>query len=638
MSRPRRPGMPRSALSLITLVLLVVLVCVAVVAPLIFAGQAKSIDVNAIQGGMSGRHPFGTDALGRDILARTLVATRLSIWLALLATLLGTLCGVIVGSLPIIVGRRLGRLIVAGFNLLVAFPGLLLALFLALVFGVGARGAVLALAVGMAPSFARLTHTTASGIAKADYVSAAKLLGVSRRRMLLRHVLPNIAEPLVVNATSQVSSALLSLSALSYLGFGVQPPAFDWGRMLSDGLSSIYTNPAAALAPCVAIVLAGVTFVLAGELLTLLVAGHRAAPRRRAAAVTASGPGDDLPPAGPGDVLRVEDLTVGFPSAGAPLVPVAGVSLNVRAGEIVGIVGESGSGKSLTALAIGSLVAYPGTAHAAVHELGGNDLRGMRPAARERFLGTSLAMVFQDPLSALNPAIRVGRQLAEVSEVHGGLRRDKAMARAVERLRSVRIPAPEQRARKYPMEFSGGMRQRAAIGMGLMAEPLLIIADEPTTALDVTVQRDVLTLLRQVSDERGAAVLFISHDIAVIAEIASRVLVMYGGRVVEDLPVTALADDAAHPYTRALVASIPDMTTDRALPLATIPGRPPDPSARPDGCSFAPRCTFADDTCRSTRPPLAETPDGRRVACWHPRTEADDADPTVIEFGAEGGR
>lgn len=193
------------------------------------------------------------------------------------------------------------------------------------------------------------------------------------------------------------------------------------------------------------------------------------------------------------------------------------------------------------------------------------------------------------------------------------------MARAVDRLKAVRIPAAERRARQYPGEFSGGMRQRAVIGMGLMAEPVLIVADEPTTALDVTVQREVLDLLRQVRDERDAAVLFISHDIAVVGEIASRVLVMYAGRIVEDLPVTALVDGAAHPYTRALVASVPDMGTDRQRPLATIAGRPPEPSAIGVGCSFAERCPFADETCRSTRPPLTSEPAGHRIACWHPQ-------------------
>lgn len=621
----------RSPLAVITLVLLALLLVTAVAGPWIFGDRADHIHVNDLQLGVSGQHPFGTDALGRDILARTISATRLSLWLALVATFLGTAIGVLVGALPIILGRRLGRLVVASFNLLVAFPGLLLALFLSLVFGVGARGAVLALAVGIAPSIARLTHTTASGIAAADYISAARLLGVSQSRILLRHVLPNIAEPLIVFVTGQIGGVLLSLSALSYLGFGVQPPSYDWGRVLSDSLPSIYTNPAAALAPCIAIVLAGVTFVLAGEVLTQLVGPTSGSPRRR----TTKAPSRVTVVEGDvdvraDDVLDVRGLTVAFPGHGAPVTPVDGVSFRVRKGEIVGVVGESGSGKSVTSLAVSSLIDHPGVVSADAHRIAGAELSAMRPTVRDRFLGTKVAMVFQDPMSALNPAIRVGRQLAEVSEVHQGLDTRAAMARAVDRLGAVRIPDPESRIRQYPMAFSGGMRQRAAIGMGLMAEPVLLVADEPTTALDVTVQRDVLALLRRVRDVHGTAILFVSHDIAVIAELASRVLVMYGGRIVEDLPVSALARDAEHPYTRALVASIPDMATDRSVPLATIPGRPPDPAALPPGCAFAPRCAFADDTCRSTRPPLVATRDERRVACWHPRTTPADAAAAVM--------
>jgi peptide/nickel transport system permease protein len=265
------------------------------------------------------------------------------------------------------------------------------------------------------------------------------------------------------------------------------------------------------------------------------------------------------------------------------------------------------------------LVPYPGRVHADALELRGEDLLTISATKRDHLLGTSLATVFQDPMSALNPALRVGRQLAEVAEVHQRADRKTAMARAVDRLEAVRIPSPRRRARQYPNEFSGGMRQRAVIGMGLMAEPVLIVADEPTTALDVTVQREVLNLLREVRDDRDAAVLFISHDVAVIAEIASRVLVMYAGRIVEDLPVSALLADAAHPYTQALVSSVPDMSTDRQRPLATISGRPPEPSAVGAGCSFAPRCPFADETCRADRPPLVSRPDGHRIACWHPQ-------------------
>jgi oligopeptide/dipeptide ABC transporter ATP-binding protein len=394
--------------------------------------------------------------------------------------------------------------------------------------------------------------------------------------------------------------------------------------MLADGLPNIYSNPAAALGPCFAIVVAGVAFVLAGELLTQLIAGQETAARARKAPIADAplpAPSDAIGPTTRDDVLRVQGLKVSFPRGDARIEPVAGVSFAVGAGEIVGVVGESGSGKSLTALAVSSLIASPGAMHAEVHQLRGADIGTMRSGARDRLLGTSVAMMFQDPMSALNPVIRVGRQLAEVSEVHQGLRRSEALDRAVDRLSAVQIPDAQRRAGQYPFEFSGGMRQRAMIGMGLMGEPVLIVADEPTTALDVVVQQEILALLRRVRDEHGAGVLFISHDIGVIAEIATRVLVMYSGRIVEDLPVSAL-HDAAHPYTRGLVASVPDLTTDREQPLATIPGRPPDPAARPAGCAFAPRCPFADAKCHVELPPLEPFDDGRRVACWHPRTGA----------------
>jgi oligopeptide/dipeptide ABC transporter ATP-binding protein len=614
MARIRIPARIRNPLAYVTFVLLAVLVLTAIFGPLFLHDRAEAFDVAALQTGASAAHPFGTDALGRDVLARTVVATRLSLWLALITVTIGVVCGAIVGSVPVVLGRRAGRLVVAGLNLMVAFPGLLLALFLAMIFGVGARGAVLSMAVAFVPSFARLTHTTASGIASADYVSAARLLGTPRRLILRRHILPNIAEPLIVNATSQVGAALLSISALSYLGFGVQPPSYDWGRMLADGLPFIYTNPAAALAPTLAIVLAGLAFVLAGELLTQLL-GDRRAHHTVPTVVEAASTTEEAVPED--QVLNVRGLRVTVPGDPVPFSPVLDLDLKLRAGEIVGVVGESGSGKSLTATAVGHLVGYPNLVTCDTHQLAGVELGTLDRAARERLLGTSVAMVFQDPMSALNPTVKVGRQLSEISEVHQGMSRRAALERAVDRLRAVRITLPEVRAGQYPLEFSGGMRQRAAIAMGLMADPVLIIADEPTTALDVTVQQEVLALLRRVAEETGAAVMLISHDIAVVSEIATSVLVMYAGRIVEELPVERLGS-ATHPYTRALVTSIPDMTTDRSVPLATIPGRPPHPAARPAGCAFAPRCARADSGCREDEPALATAGHGGRVACFHP--------------------
>ena len=215
--------------------------------------------------------------------------------------------------------------------------------------------------------------------------------------------------------------------------------------------------------------------------------------------------------------------------------------------------------------------------------------------------------------------------------MHQRLPRRAALERAVERLRAVRIAAARRRIRQYPHELSGGMRQRAMIAMGLMGQPRLIIADEPTTALDVTVQRQILELLREVSASSGAAVLFISHDIAVVSQLCERLLVMYAGTVVEDLPVERLVTAPAHPYTRALLASVPDMDVDRQLPLATIPGRQPDPGARPAGCPFAPRCPYADQRCHDERPTLEFLQDGHRLACWHPCEGPVDRQRTAVE-------
>lgn len=634
----------RSPLGLVTGVLLVVLAAVVLLAPVLLRTQADRMSVSAIQQGMSARHWFGTDNLGRDIFARTLVASRQSVLLALATTACATVFGITLGMLPVVLGRRPGRLLVAGINLLVAFPGLLIALFLSMVFGVGAGGAVLALALALTPGFARLTHTSASAVSGAEYVSAARLLGVPWWRILLRHVLPNIVEPLVVNATTIVGTALLALSALSYLGFGVQAPSFDWGKMLSEGLNDIYSNPAAALLPAGAVVVAGVTFILAGEVAAQAIAasgGNGAAPARASAAAQADGEtrsadgargdADEHPGAATDAVLRVEALRVRFPQRATDSVH--GVSFALRAGEIVGIVGESGSGKSLTGAALGMLVPHPGTVTASRLELRGSDLQGIPREERDKLLGTSLATVFQNPMSAMNPAVRVGLQLAEVSQVHQRMSRGQAMARAVGRLTEVGLGDPHDRIRQYPQAFSGGMRQRAVIAMSLMAEPAVIVADEPTTALDTTVQGQVLDLLRAAADDRGAAVVFISHDIAVVAQIASRVLVMYAGRIVEELPVTALADQGAHPYTRALVASVPDLATDRSRPLATIEGRPPEPEDTPVGCAFADRCPKADDLCRTRRPDLVPLAPGRRVACWKPHLDI--AETMADRLGAE---
>jgi peptide/nickel transport system permease protein len=591
---------------------LVALILLAIVAPILWSDDASKIDILNASQGASSAHWFGTDALGRDIFYRVLVATRLSVFLAVLAAALGAALGIPVGAIPALFGGRVARLVTGFINLAIALPALLVAIFVAAIVGVGARGAVVGIAVAVAPYYARLSQTLSSSVAGSDYIAAARMLGVRRDRLLRRHVLPNIAEPLLITSTISVGDALLSLAGLSFIGLGVQPPQYDWGRMLNEGLSRIYETPIVALGPAVAITLAALTFALFGEMLAKAAGGGGA---RRWARGEIPAPLPAAAPCPADDVVAVDDLTVSFPGGA---VPVRGISLTVALGEIVGIVGESGSGKTLTAMALADLL--PATAHLSASRLClfGSDPRTLSESQRRRLLGQSLAVVYQDPMSALNPALRVGRQVGEVAEVHQGLSKNEARGRAVERLRAVRIGNADARAQQYPHEFSGGMRQRAVIAMGLMAEPKLIIADEPTTALDVTVQQQILHLLRNVTIARASAAILISHDVAVVSQLCSRVIVMYAGRLVEELDVDTLVAGPAHPYTAALVASVPTMETDRARPLASIPGRAPTPYDDSPGCPFAPRCPRASDRCRSEMPPLAAHSPTHRSACWHP--------------------
>ncbi|MFC4122124.1 dipeptide/oligopeptide/nickel ABC transporter permease/ATP-binding protein [Nonomuraea zeae] len=573
----------RNPLGVASVVSLAFLLFAAGLGALLWGDAAVRTDTMALAQGASAAHPMGTDGLGRDVLARVMVAARPSIGLALLATAITVAGGLLLGGLPAVLGRRAGRLLTGFIGLVVAFPGLLIALVLAVVLGSGGRSAAVAIGLAGVPAFARLTQTLAASVAGRDFVAAARVLGVGRARMLFRHILPNIGEPLIVQATLGAGGALLAFAALSFLGLGVQAPDYDWGLLLNEGLNRVYVNPAAALAPGIAVVLAGLAFNVLGEYAAQVFGGRT--PAARAAGRSAR------PVAG--DALTVTDLRVSF--AGA--VPVKGVSFTVGPGERVGLVGESGSGKSLTALAVSGLVEPPGVVTGSIR-------------------AGETAMVFQDPMTSLNPALRVGIQLAEVATVHGRLARRAARERAVARLTDVHIAAAARVIGQYPHELSGGMRQRAMIAMGLMGSPRLIIADEPTTALDVTVQKQILDLLREVSTATGAAILLISHDLAVVAQLCSRVLVMYAGVIVEDLTAEQLVAGPAHPYTRALLASVPDMSADRALPLATIPGRMPSPAEPVTGCPFAPRCPRAGERCLTAMPAL----DGG-VACWHPVRE-----------------
>ena len=315
-------------------------------------------------------------------------------------------------------------------------------------------------------------------------------------------------------------------------------------------------------------------------------------------------------------LLSVRDLTTRFRTERGTVTAVDRVSFDVEAGETLAIVGESGSGKSVTAMSILRLIPTPpGRIESGEILFDGQDLLKLSDAGIRAVRGDRIAMIFQEPMSSLNPAITIGRQVAEPINLHRGTPWGKAIEMARDLLAKVRIPDPESRVSAYPHQFSGGMRQRAMIAMALACNPQLIIADEPTTALDVTVQAQILDLLKELAGGTRSALILITHDLGVVARYADRVVVMYGGRVVESAPATELYARPRHPYTRGLMASVPKVDGDTSQRLVPIEGQPPDLAALPPGCAFAPRCRHATERCGSERPELRDIGARHRVAC-----------------------
>ncbi|MBV8192133.1 MAG: ABC transporter ATP-binding protein [Alphaproteobacteria bacterium] len=315
-------------------------------------------------------------------------------------------------------------------------------------------------------------------------------------------------------------------------------------------------------------------------------------------------------------LLEVRGLRTLFHTDRGLFRAVDGIDLSIHRGRTVGLVGESGCGKSVTSLSVMGLVASPpGEVAAEAMRFEGRDVLGLSADERRRLRGGKMSMIFQEPMTSLNPVHTIGRQIVEAILAHTTLSPQTAKKRAIEMLELVRIPSAKDRFDDYPHRLSGGMRQRVMIAMALSCEPALLIADEPTTALDVTIQAQILDLLQDLQRRLGMAILIITHDLGVIAEVADEVLVMYAGKIVEQAPVEALFADPQHPYTIGLLGSIPRLDVERER-LATIEGTVPSPDNQPSGCRFAPRCPFADPRCHLEPPPFRALSDGHQVACW----------------------
>ncbi|WP_312178509.1 dipeptide/oligopeptide/nickel ABC transporter permease/ATP-binding protein [Arthrobacter sp.] len=566
------PNTPRrfrwSAGLVLGLVLMGALVITGLLAPLFLTGAAETLSADSRQG-PSAEHLLGTDDFGRDILARALVATRLTLVMSISATAISVLGGLTVGSAVWLAPRRIRELSLRLIEAAVAYPSLIFALIIAAILGPGSTTAVIAIGLAGIPSFARLTANLAASVSHRNFVGTARLLGVPTPLLVTRHILPNMAEPILVVATSSFALSLLEISSLSFVGLGVQSPEFDFGRLLNEGLVSIYSQPLQVIAPSIMLVIAGLAAMLIGDGLASAAdprGGRRFAPARRAATRPASVEANSAA------LLEVDNLTVRAPN-GRTLVN--GVSLCIQPGQVVGLVGESGSGKSMTAMAVAGLLAEGVSATAHTLRLDALDLLGHNDP---KVLAENIGLVYQDPGTTFNPALRMGPQLTEVQRTHLGRNRRTADREMVDALDQMSIRDSALRMTQHPHQLSGGMLQRAMIASSTIAEPRLLIADEPTTALDVTVQAEVLRKIRQVNRKQGTAVLFISHDIGVVQELCDEVLVMHGGQILERLTGRQLKEgQAKHPYTQALLSATPSMTEKRET-LTGSRWTPPAPS------------------------------------------------------------
>ncbi|TYB83189.1 dipeptide/oligopeptide/nickel ABC transporter permease/ATP-binding protein [Maritimibacter fusiformis] len=563
-------------------------------------------------------HLLGTDHLGRDLLSRLLWGTRLSLAVGIAAALVAGTIGSAIGIVAGYFGGRIDNVIMRGVDMLMAFPYILLALAIVAALGPGLLNALIAVAAVNIPFFARNIRGVTVGLAGREFIDAARLAGMGHGRIILTELLPNVASTIVIAMSTTVGWMILETAGLSFLGLGSQPPVADLGSMLGEARAALITNPHTSVVPGVMIFLIVMSINLLGDgVRDALDPRLRSGALTRPRAVTLVDRKGQVPEADQKGLLNIQSLETQFHVGPRIFRAVNEVSLHLNPGEALGIIGESGSGKSVTALSVMGLVASPpGVITGGAVRYAGEDLLSADYRSLRQKRGNNVAYIFQDPLSTLHPLYRVGDQLTEAIQAHHAVPDATARARAVELLKDVRIPNAEARVRDYPHQLSGGMRQRVGIAMALANDPDVIIADEPTTALDVTVQAQILALLDDLRRDRGLAIIFITHDFGVVGQLCDRVAVMYGGRIVEEGPTATILSHPAHPYTKKLMACVPELGGGKRE-LAAIPGLPPVVSDLPPGCAFAPRCDKATEACRVGEIGFTGS-DTHRVRCIHP--------------------
>ncbi|MGW3347974.1 dipeptide/oligopeptide/nickel ABC transporter permease/ATP-binding protein [Nonomuraea rubra] len=634
LSRPGLGFRRLKPLSWVAVGIIVVVVLAALLAPWI-APHSPYYQViadpatggTAAGGGPSAEHWMGLDSANRDILSRLLYGARWSLIIGLGATGLALVAGAVIGAVAATSRRAVDETLMRVLDVIMAFPGIALAAVLVAVFGGSIPVLVMAMAFLYMPSVARVVRANVIAQYGEDYVAAERIIGARTPHIVVKHVAINCAAPVLVFCTVMVADAIVFEASLSFIGAGVRPPNPSWGSVIADGKNLVLLGGWwATVFPGLLILIT----VLALNILSEGISDAWAAPAARKAQVRrdddafeqaqpGSGEVVELPgleeaarrlaerarplPQGP-PILAVERLRIGF-TEGVDIVD--GIGFEVRPGEVLGLVGESGCGKSLTALTIMGL--QPRDARVSGHvRFDQRELLAESRRARRRLLGHEMAMIYQDALSSLNPAMTIKAQLKQLTR-RGG-RRTPA-----ELLELVGLDA-RRTLSAYPHELSGGQRQRVLIAMALSRDPKLIVADEPTTALDVTVQAQVIELLLKLREELGFALILVSHDLALVADVTDRVVVMYGGQIVETGVTASLVGRPAHHYARGLLGSVLSLESG-AERLTQIRGVVPAPADFPPGCRFADRCPMATDVCRTEKPVLEGTAT-HQVACHHP--------------------
>lgn len=632
-----RPGVAFRALpvtSRVALGVLIVVVLGAVLAPLLT--QDPLTTGTPVQP-PSGDHWFGTDRAGRDVFARVVHGSRYSLVIGLGATAVALVAGAVLGSLAA-TSRKLGdESVMRTLDIVMSFPPIALAAVLVAVFGTSVPVIIFTIAFVYTPSLARVVRANVLAQYGEDYVAAEKVIGARRGYIVLRHVAVNCMAPVMVFATVMVAEAIIFEASLSFIGAGVQDPDPSWGsvlaygrqillaggwwatffpglallitvlalNVLSEGLTDASAAPSGARSAT-----EPVTTPAADPVEAASTAGIDAALTELARHIGATGSTLTPVPEDADELLVVRDLAIRFPDRYGRIPVVDKLNFSVHEGETLGLVGESGCGKSITSLAVMGLLARDAEVDGEILYRG-RDLLKLPPKERRALMGPEIAMVYQDALSSLNPSVLVGTQLKQLTS-RGGTKTP------AELLELVGL-SPERTLRSYPHELSGGQRQRVLIAMALSRSPRLLIADEPTTALDVTVQAQVVELLIRLRDELGFAMVLVSHDLALIGDLSHRVAVMYAGRLAEVGDTRSVLTDPAHHYSRGLLGSVVSLEagSDR---LHQIRGVVPAPQGFGAGCRFAGRCGAATDLCRTTAPALAArgTTKDHGFACHHP--------------------